>query len=691
MGDPGRYDAYKVRKGVESIAFSALGREIGKLPRVKNPKRKTAAKKDFLKFCQTYFPTSFPLPFSADHLKVIAKIQTSVLDGGLFAVAMPRGSGKTTLCEVACTWALVYGHRSFVVLVGSDAAAAGRMLDSIKVEIETNELLHDDFPEVCYPIQKLERISKRCLGQTHNGKPTYITWSAETLTLPTVPKSPASGATVKVAGLTGAIRGLKHKTASGKSIRPDLVVIDDPQTDESSRSLSQCAYRERVLSGAVLGLAGPGKQISGIMPCTVISPGDLADRMLDASKHPEWNGERCKLLYSLPEREDLWDEYSKIRADSFRQGLGGKCATEFYRNNQVEMDRGAVAAWAERHKPDELSAIQHGMNLRLDDPTAFASEYQNAPLIETDETRKILSADQVARQLNRIPRGVAPAGSTRLTAFIDVQGDLLYWLVAAWSDDFTGSVVDYGAWPDQRRPYFTLRDARPTIAQTTGISSLEASLFAALERVAAEVIGREYPVDLGGGLRVERVLVDANWGMSTEVVYRWARQTPFAALVTPSHGKAIGASSLPMEEWVRRPGTKYGQNWVMPTPRPGRVRHLVYDVNFWKSFFHFRLSAPLGDRGGLTLFGDKPQEHRLLGEHLTAEYPVEVTGRGRTVSEWKLRPNKPDNHWLDCAVGATVAASTLGIALPGTETVPKPRQKVSWAEIQRQKRASYGR
>ena len=31
----------------------------------------------------------------------------------------------------------------------------------------------------------------------------------------------------------------------------------------------------------MLGLAGPGKKISGIMPCTVIRPGDMADRILD--------------------------------------------------------------------------------------------------------------------------------------------------------------------------------------------------------------------------------------------------------------------------------------------------------------------------------------------------------------------------------------------------------------------------
>lgn len=658
------------------------------------PRVRKACERNFERFCLKYFPSAFPLKFSDDHRKVIAKIQTSVLSGGLFAVAMPRGSGKTTLCEIACIWALLYGHRRFVLFIGSDLGASARSLQTIKTELECNDLLFEDFHDVCGPIRDLERIANRAKGQKNpDGTPTYIHWAADVITLPNVTGvkwARAGCSVVRVAGLTGSIRGLKQSTPLGQSIRPDLVVIDDPQTDESARSLSQCAYRERVLSGAVLGLAGPGKQISGIMPCTVIAPGDLADRMLDSAKHPEWNGERCKLLYSLPERMDLWEEYARVRAESFRQGKAGRCATEYYQAHRAEMDRGALCAWPERKRPDEASALQHAMNLRIDDPAAFASEYQNEPLVEdADGDRKTLTADQICEQLSRIPRGTAPGSARHVTAFIDVQGDLLYWMAAAWAEDFTGSIIDYGTWPDQRRPYFTLRDARPTIPQATGITSLEGSLFAALEQLSRVLLGKEYPLDQGGVTRVSRCLVDANWGMSTDLVYRWCRQTPFAGLVTPSHGKAIGASSLPMDEWARRPGSRYGLGWVMPTPKPGRVPHCVYDSNYWKSFVHGRLAAPAGELGGLTLHGDKSQTHRLIAEHLTSEFPVEVTGRGRTCFEWKWRPNRPDNHWLDCLVGCAVAASLCGVKLqiPGA---PPPRRR-NWAEEQRAAMAARGR
>lgn len=85
---------------------------------------------------------------------------------------------------------------------------------------------------------------------------------------------------------------MKTKTPDGRSVRPELVVLDDPQTDESARSLSQCATRESILAGAVLGLAGPGKKISGIMPCTVIRPGDMRERVSTALRHDPYLARR---------------------------------------------------------------------------------------------------------------------------------------------------------------------------------------------------------------------------------------------------------------------------------------------------------------------------------------------------------------------------------------------------------------
>jgi hypothetical protein len=69
---------------------------------------------------------------------------------------------------------------------------------------------------------------------------------------------------------------------------------------------------------------------------------------------------------------------------------------------------------------------------------------------------------------------------------------------------------------------------------------------------------------------------------------------------------------------------------------------------------------------------------------LTAEYRVKTEGRGRTVDEWKIRPERADNHWLDCLVGAAVAASMQGVSLSETGPAQKPkRQRVRFSEVQR--------
>lgn len=90
------YDAMKEQARLRNALLSHSGRDIGELPAVVNPERKAAAAGSFRFFCETYFPQTFHLAWSADHLKVIAKIEQAVVHGGLFALAMPRGSGKTT-------------------------------------------------------------------------------------------------------------------------------------------------------------------------------------------------------------------------------------------------------------------------------------------------------------------------------------------------------------------------------------------------------------------------------------------------------------------------------------------------------------------------------------------------------------------------------------------------------------------
>jgi len=680
------YEAVKERARAIAAARSLSGRDIGSIPRIADPKRRAACARDLRKFCETYFPELFALAWSDDHLNVIAVVVRVVLEGGLFAFAMPRGSGKTTLIEVAVLWAVLYGYRRFVVVIGPHGDHATQMLESIKIRLVTNDALLADFPEVCYPIRKLEGIAQRAGGQLCQGKATRVGWSSDFVRMPTIDGSAAAGAIIAVRSITGSIRGMKVDRPDGSSARPDLVLIDDPQTDESARSPSQCAERERVIQGAILGLAGPGKKIAALATVTVICQDDLADRLLDRKRYPQWQGQRMRMLYAIPTNEKLWAEYAKAREQSLEEHGDIRDATAFYRNNRKELDAGAVAAWPARFNPDEASAVQHAMNWKIGSPAAFWAECQNDPAAFTTAGTDELKPDDIASRITRIPRGIVPTWATRLSMFIDIQKNALYWLVAAWSDDFSGTIIDYGTEPDQRTHYFTYREVRRTLSAAAPGAGLEGSIFAGLERLTEYTLGREWNRDGGGAaMRIEKCLIDANWGPTSALIYKFCRQSQYANVITPSHGMYYGATKTPISQYRTRVGERKGENWYMPAPEGKKaIRHVVFDTNWWKSFVETRLATAIGDPGALTLFGDEPRLHRMLADQLTAERKTPVESKGRKIDEWKIRAPGRDNHLLDATVGAAVAASMLGCQPPGgAREVETKRKRVPLSQMMR--------
>jgi hypothetical protein len=594
---------------------------------------------------------------------------------------------NTVICQTAVVWAALSGATPFVCLIAASAERGKDLLETIKTWLEVNELLQADFPEVCYPIQCLERIANRQKGQKYLGVPTRIEWGADRIILPTITGSAASGVVISCSGMRGSeIRGQNYARPDGKVVRPRLVLIDDPQTTESAWSPSQSQRRESILAGDVLGMAGPGKKIAGLMACTVIRPEDMADNILNREKHPEWQGERTKMVYTFPANEKLWTQYTDLRRDSFRNDGDGSNATEFYAVHRSEMDSGAIVAWPQRYNSDELSAIQHAMNLKIRDESAFQAEYQNEPMVET-LGEEMLTAEEIAAKTNGYERGIVPLDCHHLTMFIDVHQTLLYWVVVAWDRHFSGYVIDYGTFPDQKRPYFLMKDAHRTLQQKFKGGGLEGTIYAGLEALCEERFSRVYDREDGLAMTVSHALIDANWGQTTDVIYQFCRQSKHAALLFPSHGKYVGASGVPFSEYRHQRGDRIGLHWRIPNLSGKRqVCHVLIDTNYWKSFVYSRFAVMMGDPGSLSLFGHDSKVHQMFSEHLTAEYRIKTLANGRTVDEWKLRAARPDNHWLDCLVGAAVCASVEGIELTTLKTQQAPkRPRIKLSELQKKK------
>ena len=646
---------------------------VAPVPDVVDPARRQQAVASFRFFCETYFASALYRNWSEDHLRVIEKIERAVKEGGLFAFAMPRGSGKTTLARLSALWAVLGGYRPFVCLIGGSQERAIELLTPVRKAILENPLLLADFPKAVHPLRRLQNNARRQIGQHIDGKATYCTWATDKLVFPTVEGSESSGAIIAVTSLDANMRGQQHTTMDGRTLRPSLVLLDDPQTRQSARSPSQTRYRLQLLTGDVLGMAGPGESIAAVLTCTKIYAGDLADQILDRQKTPEWQGECTKLVYAFPTAEKLWDEYARIRAEGLRTGKGLVPATEFYAARREAMDAGAVVAWPERFDPKtEVSAMQHAMNLKLRDEEAFAAEYQNEPVTEQFEDER-LTADEVAEKVTGRPRGEVPLAATRVTAFIDVHDKLLFWCVCAWEEDFTGYVIDYGTFPDQKRLYFTLRDATHTLAASFRGAGREGAVQAGLEKLASELLARPWTRTDGAALHVERLLIDSGYlpAVANAVCVK------VGPTVLLSKGMGLKAGNKPMAAYTRRPGERHGCNWYIPNvSRSSEFRHVAFDANSWKTFIHARLATIAGDHGALTLFGKKPEQHRLFAEHVAdAETYVVTAGQGRMVHEWRPKPSKPDNHWLDCLVGCAVAASMLGVALAGMANPRRIRER----------------
>lgn len=696
------YEEAREQVRARDRARSEVGRDIAPLPDIADPARRDSCRFSLRRFIETYNPEPIYFNWSDDHLRVIARMEEAALQGALFAFAMPRGSGKTLLARSCCLWVMSYAHRRYPFLIGGTEDKAREAMDTIRTFVRFLPTYTADFPEISYPFQKLQGIALRAVGQLYDGRPTQLQWAADRVVLATVPPPdnwlphwplrkdgmvPTSGMLVSTSGLTGeGIRGSLKTLATGEMVRPDFVILDDPQSPDSARSRAQNVTRLKLISADVLGMAGPGKSIAAVMPCTVIERGDMVDEVLDRGKHPLWRGERTRMLKTMPRDLAAWDDYFRVYA---------RCAqleppdfaesNAHYEAHRGQLEAGAEAGWTERKEPHELSAVQSAMHLYFRDRRAFMAEYQNDPEAPEDAGSGSLDPAEVAARGTNLPRWAVPRGATRLVAFVDVGVHLLWYAVAAMDEGFGGHLVAYGAWPEQARAYFTKGDPRPSLGDVAGhAGGQDAALFSGLTALAEHLLGRTYrQEETGAEFRVERCLVDANYGPVTDLVYQFCRRSAHAAVLTPSHGKFVGASSTPMAAWPRRkdelamPGAGW---WRLTAPAAGRGRHLVFDTNAWKTFAADRLRTPMGVAGCLLLHAPGGGGHQLYADHCAAEFPVPVArAGGRTVEEWKERPNR-DNDLFDCTVGCMVAASLAGLrwdpgAAAGLPRPPRPDRK----------------
>ncbi|WP_420267107.1 hypothetical protein [Candidatus Magnetominusculus dajiuhuensis] len=114
------------------------------------------AAKDMDYFGRTYFPHYITSSSSALHKYICERYPAMIMksidtgEGDREADAAPRGNAKSTWTTlVLLLWCAAYKYRTFPLIVSETSSQAEDFISFIKAELETNERLKQDFPELC--------------------------------------------------------------------------------------------------------------------------------------------------------------------------------------------------------------------------------------------------------------------------------------------------------------------------------------------------------------------------------------------------------------------------------------------------------------------------------------------------------------------------------------------------------------
>ena len=687
-----------------SRAVYADSSEIGPIPAVKDPKKKERWKWNLELFLVEAFPESTGLkPFSDAHKKVIARMQASILEGNDVWNCVFRGFAKTSIAIGAAIWALMFGHRKFIPLIAANKKFAVNLLRMVKNAIETNEILFEQFPEVCFPVRAMRGRTQRCNTQTSEGQQTLMQWGSEEIRLPTIEGSPASAAICLATGITGAINGLVRALPDGRNVRPDWWLADDLQTRETARSAPQVANRVDALQHSVMMLGGHLSTIGGCVNGTLFKPDDLMQQLANPDLFPSFSGEVVPMVVKFPDaHETFWlTDYARLLRSFDAKIPNDKKrafneATALYKARRKEADAGGIVTWehAYKEKHGELSALQHAYKIIiLQGEEVFSTECQQQVYVEPG-TSEQLTVSEVVLKLSGLKHMEVPHDAIRLVTYIDVQDESLWYVVIAWTANFTGFVIDYGEWPDQKSRDVSKRKLKTSLSQKyKTLKNREARLRQGLADLCEEILGRTWLDSEKREHVITFGFVDCADGDAALPIRSWIRTSKWNKVLRPSMGLGLTPADTPLGERDKtKDELRRGLNWVEKRDKKVRGGSIVHiDVNRWKTFAanRWRAGSPRpkddpsyrpNEPGALYLWGTDPHVHATFGTHQCSEYAESQKHKrtGRELDVWNARVGKPDNERWDCVVGCCALGDYAGgISLKdtGLKSTPRPRRR----------------
>ena len=319
--------------------------------RLRQQRRKLAVASP-LRFAQIYLAACCTKPFSNMHKDLFADLLQIIQErSARLSYAAPRGHAKSTIVSLAFVlWCLLYGKEKLILLVSATREQVVLLLGHIKDQLERNELLRSDFPELC-------RIEGGP-GSGRQPKP----WRDNRIRL-------TNGAMVCAYGAGQGLRGARNDKH-----RPGLIIVDDLEDQEHVIYEEQRdklrAWFERTL------LHAGHTETNVVVVGTVLHHDSLLANLVNPKESRGWTSRRYRAVLSFSDRPDHWDTWSAVFAgrQDFDGRTGPVAARIFFEINSEAMLQGTSVLW-----PDWESYYDLMVMREREGRGSFQAEKQNEP------------------------------------------------------------------------------------------------------------------------------------------------------------------------------------------------------------------------------------------------------------------------------------------------------------------------
>jgi len=315
---------------------------------------RSRAEQSLRAFGRLYLPHHLEKPPSRMHEDLYQMLESlTEHPGARRAVAAPRNSAKSTLVTLLYPlWSICHRRHRFIVLLSDTADKAAEFLDHIKHELVHNGRLAEDYPDACERGGRFPRAPR---------------WRANEIIT-------ANGIKVAAQGVNQNIRGRRHVET-----RPDLIIVDDAETRENTRTAEARAGLEEWFNKSIL-KAG-SKHTRVLVVGTIQHYDSLLAKLTNPLKSPLWEGRIYRSVMRWSTRPELWETWSAVlhRREELDGKTGAEAAQKYFETNKQAMLEGTEVLWPENEDYHALMFMRES-----EGPASFDSEKQNEPVNPAD-------------------------------------------------------------------------------------------------------------------------------------------------------------------------------------------------------------------------------------------------------------------------------------------------------------------